>query len=153
MEIKKIQDIAKLDNIALQFAVSKNMGEGDQNYNSDVVVTTKDWKTVSLSNISLRDALFCLGEAVLSAEDMEIINKYVYECKKCLERGNVDFNCPGYIEYHYSRVGRKEFYLDFGGGYRKYQTLDELYKDAKEHKASKKFERVVNNALYGYELD
>ena len=152
MEIKKIQDIENLDDITLQFAVSKNMGEGDQNYNSDVKITTKDWKTVSLSNISLRDALFCLGEAVLSAEDMDMINKYVYECKKCLEKDNIDFNCPGYIEYHYSRAGIKEFHLDFGGGYRKYKSLEELFKDAIEHKASKKFERVVDSVIYGFEL-
>ena len=147
-----------MDDISLMFAVRKNMGKGKENYISDLEITTKDGKTTCLKNVSLREVLFCLGEAVMSAEDMEVINKYIYEFKKCIlakEGFDVDFNNPGYMEYQIPGIDsklKKEFQLDFGGGYRRYETLEKLYNDAKEHKSSKRFERVVKNSLYGTSL-
>lgn len=158
MEIKNIQDIANLDDIRLMFAVRKNMGKGKENYISDLEITTKDHKTTFFENVSLREVLFHLGESVKSAEEMEVIDKYIYEYKKCVlakEGFDVDFNNPGCLVYQIPGVKsklQKEFQLGFGGGFRRYETLEELFNDAKEHKSSKRFEKVIKNSLYGTTL-
>lgn len=154
MEIKHIKDGANLDNMILTFAVRKVNEDGKTTYVSDVEITTADWKKTRLKNVSLRDTLYHFGQAVLSSEDMEYVDKYIYEYNKIYMAGRgtrINPDCPGYLSYHIPRKNidtEKEFHLHTGDGYRNYKSFDELYKDAKKNATNKTYENAMRDLMF-----
>ena len=156
MEIKHIKDVANLDDVVLTFEVRRVVEDGKTAYVSDVEIRTADGKETRLENVSLRELFFYLGQAVLSAEDMECVDKYIYEYNKLslARRGaTIDPEDPGYISYCIPRKNseaKAEFRMHTRDGYTKYKSFDELYEDAKIV-ADRTFESAIIKAAFSHE--
>ena len=154
MKINDIKEIAGLDDISIHLAVRQESKDGKTVYVSDATITTRDWEKSHLENVSLRDVLFNLGKAVLSAEDMAIVDKYIYEYNKIdiARRGGLaDLLAPGYLSYIIPRKApdaKDEFQLHFSNGYSRYHTLEELYRDAKTSAVNKTLANAVRSLMF-----